>query len=121
MAADKQKSAARSRLMERIQNGDREAFDALFRDIGPFITRFLRQRLPDRGQIEDVCQEALIAVYKSRHTYQPERAFEPWLFAIVRRVTAEYLRRNPVQSGFHEETDEAPDHARRMTPASRWI
>ena len=95
--------------MERAQDGDREAFDALFRDIGPFITRFLRQRLPDRGQIEDVCQEALIAVYKSRHTYQPERAFEPWLFAIVRRVTAEYLRRNPVQSGFHEETDEAPD------------
>lgn len=104
---DKQKSAARAQLMERAQNGDREAFHALFRDIGPFISGFLRRRLRDREQIEDVCQEALIAVYKSRHTYQPDRPFEPWLFAIVRRVTAEHLRRNPVQSYFREETSQA--------------
>ena len=107
MAPDPGKSAARARLMERAQNGEREAFHALFQDIGPFVTGFLRRRLPDRGQIEDVCQEALIAVYKSRHTYQPERPFEPWLFAIVRRVAADHLRRNPLLSTFDDNTEEA--------------
>jgi RNA polymerase sigma-70 factor (ECF subfamily) len=111
VAPDKQKSAARARLMERAQNGDREAFHTLFSDIGPLITRFLRRRLPDRGEIEDVCQEAMIAVYRSRHTYQPDRPFEPWLFAIVRRVSAEHLRRDRVQSEARVEMDEAPDPA----------
>jgi RNA polymerase sigma-70 factor (ECF subfamily) len=95
--------------MERAQNGDREAFYALFQDIGPLVTRFLRRRLPDRGEIEDVCQEALIAVYRSRHTYQPTRPFEPWLFAIVRRVSAEHLRRSRIQSLAQVEMNEESD------------
>ena len=95
--------------MERAQNGDREAFYALFQDIGPLVTGFLRRRLPDRGEIEDVCQEALIAVYRSRHTYQPTRPFEPWLFAIVRRVSAEHLRRSRIQSLAQVEMNEESD------------
>jgi RNA polymerase sigma-70 factor (ECF subfamily) len=109
VAPDEQKSVARARLMERAQNGDREAFYALFQDIGPLVTRFLRRRLPDRGEIEDVCQEALIAVYRSRHTYQPTRPFEPWLFAIVRRVSAEHLRRSRIQSLAQVEMNEESD------------
>lgn len=97
--------------MARAQNGDREAFHALFRDIGPLITGFLRRRLPDRADIEDVCQEVLMAVYKSRHTYQPERPFEPWLFAIVRRVTAEHFRRSYARNQRREPIDELPEPA----------
>jgi len=79
--------------MQRAQTGDRDAFHALFRDIGPLVTDFLRRRLADKTEIEDICQEILIAVYKSRRTFQPQRPLEPWLFAIVRKVTAEHFRR----------------------------
>jgi RNA polymerase sigma factor (sigma-70 family) len=79
--------------MARAQNGDREAFHALFEEIGPIIMRVLRRRVLDQNEIEDVCQEVLLAVYKSRHTYQPERPFEPWLFAIVWKVSGEHFRR----------------------------
>jgi RNA polymerase sigma-70 factor, ECF subfamily len=95
--------------MERAQGGDREAFYALFEDIGPLITTTLRRRLSDQTEVEDVCQEILIAVYKSRHTYQPERPFEPWLFAIVRNVAGEYLRRNRQHFGFQMQMDELPE------------
>jgi len=87
----------RAQLMERARSGDREAFHALFKEIGPLITRFLQRRMADRSEREDVCQEVLIAVYRSRHTYDPGRPFEPWLFAIVRKVSFEYLRRNSRQ------------------------
>jgi RNA polymerase sigma-70 factor (ECF subfamily) len=109
VALDKQKSVTRAQLMERAQTGDREAFHILFREAGPLVTRFLRRHLPDREEIEDVCQEALLAVYKSRHTYQPGRPFEPWLFAIVRNVSAEHLRRKRVQWGWPVALDEAPE------------
>lgn len=95
--------------MERAQGGDRQAFHSLFEDIGPLIERFLRRRIADHTEIKDICQEAMIAVYKSRHTYQPERPFEPWLFAIVRRVTGEHFRRERQRLGFQTQMDELPE------------
>ena len=53
--------------------------------------RFVRRRLRDQADADDICQEALLAIFKSRHTYQPARPFEPWLFAIVRNVMAAYF------------------------------
>lgn len=79
--------------MERAQNGDKEAFQTLFVDIGPLITRFVRRRGLDQSEVDDVCQETLLAIFKSRHSYQPTRPFEPWLFAIVRHVMAAYFAR----------------------------
>jgi RNA polymerase sigma-70 factor (ECF subfamily) len=101
----------RARLMERARGGDREAFCVLFKDVGPMITRFLRRRLSDSAELEDICQETLIAVYKSRHTYQPARPFEPWLFAIARKVAGEHLRRDRERRGFQVQLPELPEFA----------
>ena len=106
---DDEKSVSRAQLMERAQGGDREAFHSLFKEVGPLITRFLRRRRSDNTEIEDICQDAMIAVYKSRHTYQPERPFEPWLFAIVRKVSAEHFRRERQRLGFLIQVDELPE------------
>jgi RNA polymerase sigma factor (sigma-70 family) len=95
--------------MERAQQGEREAFRALFKEIGPLIARFVRRRLFDRQEVEDVCQEALFAVYQSRHTYQAARPFEPWLFAIVRNVTGGYFRRNRLRSAWQTPVDDIPE------------
>jgi RNA polymerase sigma-70 factor, ECF subfamily len=51
----------------------------------------------------------MIAVYKSRHTYQPERPFEPWLFAIVRRVSGEHFRRERQRLAFQMPVEELPE------------
>jgi len=95
--------------MERAQKGDREAFHSLFKDIGPFIIRCLRRRLPDVSEVDDICQEVMVAVYKSRHTYQPERPFEPWLFSIMRKITGNHLRRERQRRGFQAQAEELPD------------
>src|SRR5713226_6842717 len=106
---DADKSLNRARLMERAQGGDREAFQALFQDIGPIITRFLRRRVRNQAEVEDVCQEALIGVFKSRHTYATGRPFEPWLFAIVRNVTSAYYRRGLQQTVWLESVGDLPE------------
>ncbi len=95
--------------MARAQDGDREALRTLFEEISPLITRSIRRRLPDPGETEDICQEVLVAVYKSRHTYQPARPFEPWLFAILRKVTGEHVRRKQQRFAFQVLIDQRPE------------
>jgi RNA polymerase sigma-70 factor (ECF subfamily) len=73
-----EESTNRAELMERAQAGNAEAFCVLFADIGHLITAFVRRRVLE-ADVEDVCQEVLIAIFKSRHTFQPARPFEPWL------------------------------------------
>jgi RNA polymerase sigma-70 factor, ECF subfamily len=109
VALDDEKGVRRAQLMERAQGGDREAFHTLFKELGPLITRSLRRRLSDNNEIEDICQEAMIAVYKSRHTYQPERPLEPWLFAIVRKVSAEHFRRARQRLEFQVLVEDLPE------------
>ena len=66
--------------MRLSQDGDREAFSELVNEIGPVIARFLRRQIADEHELSDICQETLLAIYKSRHTYQPSRPLEPWMF-----------------------------------------
>jgi RNA polymerase sigma-70 factor (ECF subfamily) len=95
--------------MERAQKGDREAFHSLFKEIGPPITGFLRRRLFDLSEVEDVCQETLLAIYESRHSYQPTRPIEPWLFAIAKNVSAEHIRCHRSRARWQKQVDEMPE------------
>jgi RNA polymerase sigma factor (sigma-70 family) len=117
VAPDEAKKISRARLMERGRDGDRAAFVDLFRGIGPLITGFLRRRVRDGAEIEDICQEVLLAVYRSRHTYQSGRPLEPWLFAIVRKVSSEHLRRTRQRFAWQVETDEMPEPAAEENPS----
>ena len=74
--------------MADVQRGDRDAYRALLDDIGPLIQQFVRRRVHDGEEAKDVYQDVLMALHRARHTYEPGRPFEPWLFAIARRVVA---------------------------------
>jgi RNA polymerase sigma-70 factor (ECF subfamily) len=94
---DERTSTARSRQraewMERAQRGDREAYRALLEDVSSLLIAFLRRRLSDSPDLEDVYQETLMALHRARHTYEPSRPFEPWLFGIARHVAIDHARR----------------------------
>jgi RNA polymerase sigma factor (sigma-70 family) len=54
----------------------------------------------DANTVEDMVQEILIALHEKRHTYDPRRAFLPWLFAIARYKLIDFGRkekRRPIQ------------------------
>ena len=103
------KSASRAQLMARAQSGDFYALQTLLKDIGSFITRSLGRRLSDIRDIEDICQEVLVAMYKSQHTYQPNRPFELWLSAIIRKITGNHLKRDQKRLAVQIQLDELPE------------
>jgi RNA polymerase sigma-70 factor (ECF subfamily) len=104
-----ERSHARARLMKRAQAGEAEAFRLLVDDIAPAVFGFLRRRVADTGELEDVLQDTLIAVYQSRHTYDPSRLFEPWLFAIARHIGADHRRRHWRRTSWQKLIGELPE------------
>jgi len=105
----------RARLMERLQQGDADACAALLDDIGPLLTRFLRRRIADHQEIEDVYQEVVVAIFQARHTYEPGRPLEPWLFAIARNIAADYTRRRWSRARWEELVGELPERQAEAT------
>ena len=79
--------------MVSAQSGNESDYRQLLSELSDVVERFLRSRFGDRPIIEDCVQEALIAIHKARHTYNPKRPFRPWLFAIVRNRAIDTLRK----------------------------
>jgi RNA polymerase sigma factor (sigma-70 family) len=111
--ADNQRSRKWTALMQRAQDGDRAAFCELVNEIGPAIANFLRCRIGDRQELEDVCQETLLAIYQSRHTYDPFRPLEPWIFAIARYIGANHFKRYASRASWQELRGEIPEEGAR--------
>jgi len=82
-------------LMVSGLDGNAADHAALLRLLVPLLRAFYRRR-SDGGQddIEDLVQETLIAVHTRRATYDRDRAFTAWLFAIARYKMIDHFRRS---------------------------
>jgi len=117
-AASLERSQKRAALMARVQEGDREACRVLLDDIGPMLANFLRRRIADRDEAEDLYQETLMAFFEARHTYQPSRPLEPWLFAIARNVAADHARHYWARASVEHLMDKLPEQSADDEPRS---
>ncbi|MCC3702954.1 sigma-70 family RNA polymerase sigma factor [Rouxiella badensis] len=79
-------------LMARAQSGDRAAYNQLLKEMVPAIRGFVRKKIRDEALVEDVIQEALLAIHRVRHTYDPQRPILPWVAAIASARAIDALR-----------------------------
>lgn len=81
-------------LVERVQRGDKHAFDLLVakyqRKLGRLISRFVR----DSAEAEDVTQEAFIKAYRALPGFRGDSAFYTWLYRIGINTAKNYLLSN---------------------------
>jgi RNA polymerase sigma-70 factor (ECF subfamily) len=94
-----------SRLMQRAQDGERQAYAELLTEVATHVRSYLRRRIPSATTREDVVQEVLLAMHRNRHTYDPGRSFAPWMYAIARNRMLDQLKRQR-RLRRHEECDE---------------
>ena len=86
-------SAGWEQLLAAAQRGDAEAYRGFLTAILPFVRAIARRRCWSEDMADDVVQDVLITVHRVRHTYQPGRAVEPWLAAIVVRRSIDATRK----------------------------
>jgi len=78
--------------MTRAQAGDREAYRSLLDNLGPEVMAYLRRRLHNPQDVDDVYQEVLLAIHMSRHTYERGLPVTAWVRAIARYKLIDCLR-----------------------------
>ena len=83
--------------MRAERQGDAAAYQRLLKDIATLLRKLVRHRLGQLGlqthEAEDLVQEILIGLHEKRHTWDPDRPFMPWLFAITRYKMIDGARR----------------------------
>ena len=97
-------------LVERVQAGDKRAFDLLVlkyqRKVQRLVARFVR----DSGEVDDVVQEAFIKAYRALPTFRGDAAFYTWIYRIAINCAKNYLaspaRRIVPQSDLMSEDDD---------------
>jgi RNA polymerase sigma-70 factor (ECF subfamily) len=78
-------------LMAAAQMGDRAAYRALLTEVQRWLERYFRRRVAPQ-QRDDLVQEVMLAMHNKRATWDPSRAFLPWLAAIARYRWLDHLR-----------------------------
>ncbi len=77
--------------MLRVREGDRAAFETLFRRYTPRLLGFLSRMVPERARAEELAQEVFVRVYQARGRYEPSARFSTWLFGIAHRLALNEL------------------------------
>src|ERR671912_1619689 len=116
-------------LVERVQRGDKAAFDLLVVKYQRKIFRLLSRLIRDTAEIEDVEQEAFVKAYRALPNFRGDSAFYTWLYRIAINTAKNYLvsqgRRAPTstQSDVEDaETFDDGDHLRDLnTPDSMLV
>src|SRR5665213_2822882 len=86
-------------LVERVQRGDKRAFELLVIKYQRKINRLVSRLVRDAAEIEDVTQEAFIKAYRALPQFRGESAFYTWLYRIAINTAKNALAardRNPV-------------------------
>ena len=78
-------------LVERVQHGDRMAFDALVRKYQHKIIKLVSRYVHDASEAQDVAQEAFIKAYRAIPGFRGESAFYTWLYRIAINTAKNYL------------------------------
>ncbi|HSC47288.1 MAG TPA: RNA polymerase sigma factor RpoE [Gammaproteobacteria bacterium] len=104
-------------LVERVQRGDKAAFDLLVRKYQHKIVKLITRYVHDGSEALDVSQEAFIKAYRAIHGFRGDSAFYTWLYRIAINTAKNHLMaegRRPLDRGVDLQDPEQYDMQARL-------
>ncbi len=80
--------------IERVLNGDYDAFEGLVEKYQARIYRHLKKMVKDGHLAQDLLQETFLSAYKGLPGFTGSSSFSTWLFRIATNTALMYLRKN---------------------------
>ena len=80
-------------VLERFRVGDESAVKAVYERYGGPVFALSVSVLADHGLAADATQQTFIKAWRAAATYDPERDFGPWIYAIARRTAIDIYRK----------------------------
>lgn len=110
-----EESTTDKQLVERVQRGDKRAYDLLVLKYQHKIVGLVGRYLRDQDEVQDVAQEAFIKAYRALPRFRGDSAFYTWLYRIAINTAKNHLvsrsRRPPdtdidvdMEEGMHQES-----------------
>ncbi|HNW79084.1 MAG TPA: RNA polymerase sigma factor RpoE [Candidatus Competibacteraceae bacterium] len=78
-------------LVQRVQKGDKSAFDLLVRKYQLKIIKLISRYVHDPSEALDVSQEAFLKAYRALPGFRGDSAFYTWLYRIAINTAKNYL------------------------------
>lgn len=95
-------------LMVASQRGDRSAYETLLQGLGTVARLYVRRRTGAADFADDIVQEVLMSLHRARHTWNAERPFVPWFYAILQSRLVDAIRRHRRTARWEEPMDVTP-------------
>jgi RNA polymerase sigma-70 factor (ECF subfamily) len=80
-------------VLERFRLGDEAAVKAVYDRFGGPVFALSMSILGEHGLAADATQQTFIKAWRAASTYDPERDFGPWIYAIARRTAIDLYRK----------------------------
>jgi len=84
------KDSSIEELMVAYKIGSHEAFQHLYQKLSPVLYGYLKKRLRNNTEADDVLQIVFTKIHTSRHQYNNSFPLLPWVFTICRTSLADY-------------------------------
>lgn len=92
-------------LIKRILNGDLGSFNVLVKQHERLVFHMVRKLVGNQNEdVEDLCQEVFLKVYKHLSTFKNEAKLSTWIGSIAFRTAMHYCKKNGLKT---EELTEA--------------
>lgn len=78
-------------LIERVQQGDKGAFDILVLKYQVRIMKLISRFLRNQDDVQDVAQEAFIKAYRALKNFRGDSAFYTWMYRIAINTAKNHL------------------------------
>ena len=104
-------------LVERVQRGDKKAFDLLVLKYQHKVANLISRYVRDQAEVLDVTQEAFIKAYRALSNFRGDSAFYTWLYRIAINTAKNYLAaqsRRPPGDDIEADTAEQMDLGGRL-------
>lgn len=80
-------------MLEQFREGDALAVKAVYDEFGGAVYALSLSVLRDPDLAADATQQTFLKAWKAAATYDPEREFRPWIYAIARRTAIDIYRK----------------------------
>jgi len=80
-------------VLQRFRIGDESAIKAVYDRFGGPVFAVSMSILGESGLAADATQQTFIKAWRAASTYDPERSFGPWIYAIARRTAIDIYRK----------------------------
>ena len=101
-------------MVARVQRGDAQAFEALFREHYAALCGFAVRYVRERSLAEELVQDLFADLWARRTEWQVRGGVRPYLFGAVRNRALNLRKRQAVEQDW--ERDEAIDNVRELHP-----